>query len=47
LDWLLTEAENTIARGEDVRFDAGVVDFFDIFAGVADKREEAAFHFGG
>ncbi len=43
----LAEAENAIARGEDVRFDAGVVDFFESLAGVADKREEAAFHFGG
>ena len=43
----LTETENAIAGGEDVRFDAGVVDFFESFAGVADEREEAAFHFGG
>ena len=43
----LAETENAIARGEDVRFDAGVVDFFESFAGVADEREEAAFHFGG
>jgi len=41
------ETENAIARGEDVRFDAGVVDFFESLAGVADEREEAAFHFGG
>ena len=43
----LAEAKNAFARGADVRFDAGVVDFFESFAGVADQREEAAFHFVG
>jgi hypothetical protein len=43
----LAETENAIARSEDVRFDTGVVDFFEGVAGIADEREEAAFEVGG
>ena len=43
----LAKTEDAIAGGEDVRFDAGVVDFFESLAGVAGEREEAAFQFGG
>jgi hypothetical protein len=42
-----TKTEDASGRGEDVRFDAGLVDFFEGLAGIADEREEAAFHFGG
>lgn len=41
------ETEDASGRGADVRFDAGLVDFFEGLARVADEREEAAFHFGG
>jgi hypothetical protein len=43
----LAETEDASARRADVRFDAGLVDFFEGLARVADEREEAAFHFDG
>ena len=43
----LAESKDAFARGEDVRFDAGLVDFFEGLARVADEREKAAFHVGG
>ena len=37
----LAIAKNAFVGGADVRFDAGVVDFFESLAGIADEREKA------
>ena len=38
-------AEDALVRGEDVGFDAGVVDFFESVAGAANYGDDAEFHF--
>ena len=43
----LAKAKNAFVGGADVRFHAGVVDFFESFTGIADEREKADFQFGG
>jgi hypothetical protein len=41
----LARAEDAIVGGEDVGFDAGVIDFFGGIAGTAEQGEKAEFHF--
>jgi hypothetical protein len=43
----LAEAKDTFIGGADVRFDAGIVHFFESLTRVADEREEAEFPFDG
>ena len=43
----LAKTENPSSGGTDVRFDTCFVDFFEGLAGVADQRQEPAFHFDG
>jgi hypothetical protein len=43
----LAETEDASGRGADVRFYAGLVNFFEGVAGIADEREKAAFQVGG
>jgi hypothetical protein len=40
-------AKDTVVGGEDVRFDAGVVDFFESMAGATDEGKKAELHFHG
>jgi hypothetical protein len=41
----LAEAYDAFVSGTNIRFKAGVVDFFERFAGIADEREKAQFAF--
>ena len=43
----LAVAKNAFVGGADVRFEAGVVDFFQSIAGAADEGEEAKLLFQG